>query len=379
MKIAIILRPNDQAPPPRYGGCGRVVYLLAKGLLEKKHKVILYTAKPSTLSNFGCEIVMPLGIIKEKYENDIGAHRWVGYIAKTIDHIKKLELQGKGYDIINNHYDPIAFVLGRYLKTPMLTTIHGVANDENLRSFYIYPDENFSALTCIQRDKYPKDMNFVGIVHNSISVNKIDHPFSDKKCEYLFSVSRIKRNKGQANAIEFSRKSGLDLIIAGNLIDRYYFDMEIRPHITRDLSDLKSKEREKFIWNIQNYSPSKNKREIIYVEEVTEQERDQIMQYAKALLFLGKGEESHPLVTLEAGIVGTSILALNRSVIPEIIKPGTNGFIGNTIDELVGYVSRLDEIDPRYCRRYIEDNFNPDKMVDGYMELYKKVIDNAKR
>lgn len=377
MKVAIILRPNDQAPPTRYGGCGRVVYLLAKGLMQRNHKVTLYTAKPSTLN---CEVIQPKeGIIKERFEEDIGPHRWAGYIAQTFDHIRGLELKGKVYDIINNHYDPFAFILGKYLKTPMLTTIHGVADDANLRSFYIYPKENFSALTKIQRDKYPENMNFIGVVHNAISVNQRDHPFSKNKRKYLFSVSRINYNKGQKNAIEIANRTGLDLILAGNKADIKYFDKEIKHHIRLDLSGLKKKEeRKRFIENIENYQPVNSKSLVTYLEEITEQERDQIMKHAKALLFPIEWEEPFGLVLVEAGIVGTPILAFNRGAVSEIIKPGTNGFIGNSIDELVKYMDKVDKINPYDCRKYIEENFNPDKMVEGYIHLYEEVIEKER-
>ena len=378
MKVAIILRPNDQAPPLKYGGCGRIVYLLAKGLMQRNHKVTLYTAKPSTLN---CEVIQPKeGIIKERFEEDIGPHRWAGYIAQTFDHIRGLELKGKVYDIINNHYDPFAFILGKYLKTPMLTTIHGVADDANLRSFYIYPKENFSALTKIQRDKYPEDMNFIGVVHNAISVNQRDHPFSKNKRKYLFSVSRINYNKGQKNAIEIAKRTGLDLILAGNKADIKYFDKEIKNHIKLDLSGLKNKEkRERFIENIENYQPVNSKSLVTYLGEIIEQERDRIMKHAKALLFPIEWEEPFGLVLVEAGIVGTPALAYNRGAVSEIVEQGKTGFYGNSIDKLVEYVKKVDKISPYDCRKYIEENFNPDKMVEGYIKLYKKVIDNTKR
>ncbi len=325
--------------------------------MQKNHKVTLYTAKPSTLN---CKIIQPKeGIIKERFEEDIGPHRWAGYIAQTFDHIRGLELKGKVYDIINNHYDPFAFISGKYLKTPMLTTIHGVADD-------------FSALTKIQRDKYPKDMNFIGVVHNAINVNQKDHPFSKNKRKYLFSVSRINYNKGQKNTIEIAKRTGLDLILAGNKADIKYFNKEINPHIKLDLSGLKKKEkREKFIENVENYQPVYNKSLVTYLGEITEHERDQIMKHAKALLFPIEWEEPFGLVLVEAGIVGTPVIA-------EIVEQGKTGFYGNSIDELVNYVKIIDKINPYDCRRYIEENFNPDKMVEGYIHLYEKVIEKER-
>lgn len=367
MKVAIILRPDDQAPPSKYGGCGRVVALLAEGLIQRDHEVTLYTAKPPTL---GCEVIQPAGTISQKYRWDIGEARWAGYSAKVFEHIKNLESGGEGYDIINNHYDPVTFILGRQLETPRLTTLHGIANDENLACFGTYPDENFSALTHTQRKQYPEDMNFLGVVYNAISK---DHPFSENKREYLFSVSRIRPSKGQRNAIGIARKASLDLVMAGNAVDEYYFHTEILPNIDRDLSRPgRQKERGDFIWDIENYQPGR--KTITYIGEVTEQERDQVMKHARAFLFPLEGDESCPLVLLEAGIVGTPIIASNKSVVPEMVEQGKNGFYGNSIDELVEFTRKIGEIEPKDCREHVIQNFSVDEMVDGYTKLYEEVI-----
>jgi glycosyltransferase involved in cell wall biosynthesis len=96
---------------------------------------------------------------------------------------------------------------------------------------------------------------------------------------------------------------GLDLIIAGNCLDKEYFHEEIRPHLTRDLSKPeKQSERSEFINDISKYQP--DVRTIIYVGEVNGHERDQLMKHAKAFLFPIEVEESFGLVLIEAGIAG---------------------------------------------------------------------------
>jgi len=368
LKIAIILRPNDISPPFKYGGCGRVVAPLIEGLMQRGHEVTLFTAKPSTLE---CEIRQPIGIIEEKYEKDIGETRWAGYSTNVFEDIKRLGATKKGFDIINNHYDPLFFILGRNLETLRLTTLHGIGSEANLQCFNTYPDENFLALSEGQRSMYPKDMNFLGIVYNSISDN---HPFSENKREYLFSISRIQPSKGQGNSIYIAKKSKLDLIMAGNSTDEYYFEKEISPYLTKDLSKPNKKvERKNFIENISLYNGNGNS--IIYIGEITEKERDQLMKNAKAFLFPIEGEESCPLVVLEAGIVGTPIISIKKRVIPEMIEFGKTGFYGETLEELINFTKRVEEIDPNVCRDHVRKKFNSDKMVDGYINLYRKIIE----
>ena len=37
------------------------------------------------------------------------------------------------------------------------------------------------------------------------------------------------------------------------------------------------------------------------------------------------------------------------------------------------------EIDPRACRRHVEQNFGPDKMVAGYEQVYRDCLGEAAR
>jgi glycosyltransferase involved in cell wall biosynthesis len=215
-------------------------------------------------------------------------------------------------------------------------------------------------------------MNFLGtgFVHNSIDEN---HSFSDNKRNYLLSVSRIQPSKGQSTAIGIAKKCGLDLVIAGNTTSKEYFQAAIQPHLSRDLSKPGGEaERVDFIDDISKHKTDGNS--ITYLGEVTERERDHLMMYAKALLFPIEVEEAFGMVLVEAGITGTPAIAFNRGAIPEIIEHGKTGFYGNTIDELVGFVGRVNEIKPADCREHIEAHFNERRMVEGYLKLYREAV-----
>ena len=97
------------------------------------------------------------------------------------------------------------------------------------------------------------------------------------------------------------------------------------------------------------------------------------MKHAKAFLFPIEVEESFGLVLIEAGIVGTPVIAFNRGAIPEIIEHGITGFYGNNIDELVGFTKRSSEINPEVCRERVKKRFNNDIMVENYLKLYRTI------
>ena len=366
--VAIVVQPHQQlsnSQNRKYGGVERVVTSLIEGLLNRNVNVTLYTAKHCHL---GCNVRYPIGILDEEFGQKIEPIQLSTYSRKIRE-----DLETKNFDVVHKHYDPVNFVALQGLRIPTITTIHGPVNEENINIFGKFYESYFSAVSQAQKHSYPSNMNFIGVgfVHNSIDDN---HPFLNNKRNYLFSVSRIQPNKGQKNAIEIAKSCRLDLIIAGNALDEEYFNEEVQPHLRSDLSKPgEKKERADFISDISKYQA--DGRSITYVGEVTEQERDQLMKHAKAFLFPIEVEESFGLVLLEAGIVGTPVIAFNRGAIPEIIEYGKTGFYGNTIDELVGLTERASQINPADCREHIKMHFSNDRMVESYLKLYREVAE----
>ena len=365
-KVAIIVQPHQQitnSKNRKYGGVERIVTSLIEGLLDRNVDVTLYTAKECHLD---CDVRYPIGIFDGVFGDKTERIKLSLYSKKVRE-----DLETKDFDVVHNHYDPVTFVTLQGLGIPTITTLHGPANKENVSIFGRFFESNFSAISQAQKDSYPANMNFVGdgFIHNSIAD---DHPFSDDKKNYLISVSRIQPIKGQKHAIEIAKRCNLDLVIAGNCLDKKYFDEEIGLHLSCDLSKPGEKgKRREFINDVSKYQ--KDGRSITYVGEVTEQERGKLMKHAKAFLFPIEVEESFGLVLLEAGIVGTPVIAFNKGAVPEIVEHGKTGFYGNTIDELVGFTERASEIDPRNCREHIKLNFNSDRMVENYLKLYRGV------
>jgi len=365
--VAIVVQAHQQIENyknRKYGGVERVVASLIVQLLNRNVAVTLYTAKNSRL---GCNMIYPIGVIDETFGQTIDPVRLETYSRKIRE-----DLETRDFDIVNNHYDPITFSALQGIRIPTITTIHGPASNENINLFGKFPESYFSAVSQAQKNSYPSNMNFLGtgFVHNSIDTN---HSFSDNKRNYLLSISRIQPSKGQSTAIEIAKKCGLDLVIAGNTTSKEYFQVAIQPHLSRDLSKPGGEaERVDFIDDISNHKTDGNS--ITYLGEVTGRERDHLMMYAKAFLFPIEVEEAFGMVLMEAGITGTPAIAFNRGAIPEIIEHGKTGFYGNTIDELVGFVGRVSEINPADCREHIEAHFNERRMVKGYLKLYREAV-----
>jgi glycosyltransferase involved in cell wall biosynthesis len=78
----------------------------------------------------------------------------------------------------------------------------------------------------------------------------------------------------------------------------------------------------------------------------------------------------------EAMLCGTPVIAFNRGSMGELIIPGKTGFLVDTVDQAVEAVSDLGKIDRGECRNWSEEQFSQEKMVDGYVKLYERVVSN---
>jgi glycosyltransferase involved in cell wall biosynthesis len=185
-------------------------------------------------------------------------------------------------------------------------------------------------------------------VYNSTDINK--YKFCEKKEDYMFFVGNSTKTKGPDLAIKVARRVKGKLIMATKVDDKYrnFFNSAIKP-----------------------YADGKN---MILHEKISFEKKLDLYQHAKCLLFPIRWEEPFGLVMIEAMACGTPVVAMNRGSVPEVIKHGETGFVADNYGEFVEYVKRVDEIDPRKCRKWVEKNFTIGKMTDGYLKVYKKLL-----
>ena len=73
---------------------------------------------------------------------------------------------------------------------------------------------------------------------------------------------------------------------------------------------------------------------------------------------------------------GTPVIAFNLGSMPELILHGKTGFLVNTINEAVEAIGNIKSVDRKYCREWAFSKFSREKMIDGYIEVYNKILNN---
>jgi len=133
-----------------------------------------------------------------------------------------------------------------------------------------------------------------------------------------------------------------------NDFERDYFDREIKPHIDGE--------------------------QIIFLGEVDHAQKVKLLRGAKALLSPIHWDEPFGLVNIEAYACGTPVIGMRHGSLPELIEHGKTGYLCRSVSEMANAVKRIDKIDRRMCREYVERKFSVEKMIDKHERLYKRLI-----
>lgn len=339
MRIGVISTPHEDTPPRRYGGVERVIGYLVRGLTKRGFAVTLFATGSSSVA---CDLRYAVKKPVRPYSEEIEMH----HVKFALEESSKL-----GLDIIHNHCNGLSSLalLNDWRGPPAVSTLHGLLSYERVARLGIPEKQQFIAIS--KRQMMLHDfLNFVGVIHHGIEAN--DYPFRRDKDDYLLFIGLISPHKGPHVAVRAARELGAKLILAGKLETNNldYFDREIEPF----LSDR-----------------------IIYVGEVDEEMKRELMAGAKCLLFTSLHEEPFGVVMLEAMACGTPVIALANGAAPEVVKHGVTGYIVNDLEGMKRAIERVEELKPEDCRKHIEGPFSAERMVEDHVSLYKLLFKEA--
>lgn len=343
MRIAQVAPLWLETPPQTYGGTERIVSLLTEELIKRGHEVTLFaTADSKTKAKL--VPIWPKGLF-----TDVGV---VSAAVFGLLYKELLERQGE-FDIIHDHCEYNTTPFSKFIKPPIVTTLHSVFAEENTILYKKFPNINYVAISENQKKSAP-GVNIVKTIYHGIPVEQYE--FNSKPQDYLLWLSNITPDKGLGEAIEIAKMAGEKLIISGPIFPRNadYFEYRIKPLI--------------------------DGKQIQFVGTADDKKKIELFKEAKAFLFpIFKRQEPFGLVVIEAMACGTPVIAARSGAMPELIEHGKTGFLVDSVEEAVSAVKRIKRISRSYCRDYVKKNFPLKKMVDRYEQLYKKILSRKKR
>ena len=334
MRVAMLAPISWRVPPRHYGPWERVVSLLTEGLVQRGIDVTLF-ATADSLTSAKLAAVCP-----RPYSEDpsMDAKVW------ECLHISALFERAREFDLIHNQFDFLPLTYSGLVETPVITTIHGFSSERIVPVFKKYNQHTYY-VAISEADRH-EGIDYVATIHHGIALEEFT--LRRQPGDYLLFFGRIHPDKGVVEAIELARRSGRRLIIAGIVQDRTYFESQVEPLIDGD--------------------------QVRYVGSVGPGERDQLLGGAYALVHLINFDEPFGLSMVEAMACGTPVIATRRGSTPEVIADGRTGFVVDGPEQALAAVRSAAELDRSAIRRYAEERFSRDRMVDDYIKAYKKVL-----
>jgi len=351
VRVAMLAPIAWRTPPRHYGPWEQVVSLLTEGLVSRGIDVTLF-ATADSLTSAHLHGVCPTG-----YEEDraLDAKVWEGL------HISEVFERADEFDLIHNHFDFLPLTYSRLTTTPLVVTIHGFSSDRILPVYRKY-DQTAHYVAISDADRAP-GLRYAATVYHGIDLSGFT--FRPETGDYLLFFGRIHPDKGAYEAIQIAHQTGRKLIMAGVIQDEDYFRTRVEPYLDGD--------------------------RVTYVGSADPARRDELLGGALVLLHPIAFDEPFGLSVVEAMACGTPVVAFERGSMREVIADGETGFLVGSVEEAVavigaagtgggvGTAGLLATIDRRACRRWVEEHFSVERMVDGYLAVYERVLEHSRR
>lgn len=335
MKIAQLAQPILPTPPLFYGGTERIVSMLTESLVKRGHKVTLYATGDSKTK----------ARLKYQYKKAVGIDdfRPIHSLVQTSSAFN----DSGDYDIIHNHAEAYCLPMAKYVKTPVVTTLHNDYIVGNTPQFSLFRNSSHFVFISKSQKKRLRGLRSAGVVYNATDMDK--YKICENKKDYMFFIGNLLKRKGPDLAVRAVKSLNEKMIMALKIDekDQDFFKACIKPFI--DGKNIKM------------------------VQTIPFKKKLELYQHARCLLFPIRWEEPFGLVMVEAMACGTPVVAMNHGSVSEIVKHGETGFVANNYKEFVSYAKRIDEIDPKKCRKHVEKLFSIEAMTDGYERIYRKL------
>jgi len=334
LRVAMLAPISWRVPPRHYGPWEQFVSLLTEGLVDRGVDLTLFaTADSETRARL-------VGTAPTGYSEDprLDAKVW-----EALHFAAVFERAGE-FDLIHNSADFPPLSYSRLVETPVVTTIHGFSS-EHIVPVYERYDGHVHYVAISDADRHPK-LHYAATIHHGIDMDAFE--LGDGSGGYLLFFGRIHPDKGAVEALDLADRTGLQLLLAGIVQDERYYDELVAPRVDGE--------------------------RVRYLGPVGPDRRGELLGRARALVHLVNFDEPFGFSVVEAMACGTPVIAHPRGSLPELVRSGENGLLVSTLDEAAAAVGAAAGLDRARIRATVERRLAADRMVDDYLDLYRRLV-----
>lgn len=337
LQVAYPLAPVG---PDAVGGVEQVVFHVERGLAAYGVKTVVVASEDSLVSG----VLVPIPRIHPPYDEDAIAAARSRHAEAVREAVKHFPV-----DLVHMH----GFDFDSYLppsSTPVLATLHCPA-------FWYAPQALrpqgdgiwLNAVSRCQHDELLPNDRLLGFVENGVPVEAFAAHHARR--DFALVLARIAPEKGIREALEAAHIANLPILIAGELFPypdhQRYFEQEILPLLDR-------KRR--------------------WLGPIGFARKRRLLGAARCVVIPSLENETSSLVLREAFAAGTPVVAFRRGALVEAIDDGRTGFLVESIAELAAAMRSVAALDGEACRANARERFSLERMVGGYLALYREVI-----
>lgn len=316
--------------------------ILADAFVEKNQDVTLFASSDSE-TKAKLHGVPPSEVLHSNIPENIRRHYTHSLISQCYN-------KAAEFDIIHSHFTLLSSFYSNLVKTPTVSSIHSPITEDLKPIIEQFKNNRYISFSLSQRKQFP-ELNWVANIYHGIDTNLF--AYNEKPEDYFLYIGRITEEKGIHYAIEAAKAAGVKLLIAGrSYATEGYWHKHLEPHID-----------------------GKNVR---YVGEANLERKIELYRNAKGLLFPTQYDEVFGLVMIEAMSCGTPVIGWNKGSVPEVIQDGETGYLVNSVEEMIEAIKKIDKISRKACRDRVEKLFSVEKMVQGYLKVYHRIVKENK-
>ena len=249
-------------------------------------------------------------------------------------------------DIIHSHFSLTSLFYSVLCDVPTVHSIHTPLTEDQKIILENFKNQKFISFSLAQRKQMP-NLNWFANIYHGVDTQKF--AFNPFPKNYFLFLGRITEDKGLHNAIAAAKEANVPLVIAGRSYpEEGYWHKEVEPHVDGKM--------------------------ISYIGELGFDKKIEWIKNARALLLPVQVEEIFGMVMIEALSCGTPVIAFDRGSISEIVSHGKTGYVVKDVQEMANAIKCINKIKREDCRKRAERFFSVEKMVEGYIKTYQRIL-----
>lgn len=200
-----------------------------------------------------------------------------------------------------------------------------------------------------QAARAPSGARLLPPIENGVDVDAF--PTGVRKRSFALALGRVCEEKGFHLALDAARLAGAPMLLAGDVFPYRahldHFEREIRPRL----------------------GPRRR-----WLGPVVGARKRRLLAAAACVLVPSLAPETSSLVAREALAAGTPVVAFRGAgALAQVVDHGRTGFLVDDVAGMAEAIGACRALDPAACREAARTRFSADRMVAGYLDLYRRL------